>query len=224
MCLGSCTGKGGINQPLSERFWKVTYSLWPYLITLQCSPKWKALSGSWGHWEVSDWHVAWHHSNVSIPRRTAEFNSLKLAVINECTTLEGKILGFTHTAVFSSWRKLNETTSDANWMSWPVGKSLYNVTCGLLVRPRQWPLRPWGGKRLAASPMFSPNEWAISKWDVCSSSVSSSTGCLMAHVKHHFDWWLALHTWLNKPFYKKVIHRKRTVSYVTNEEETPGAI
>lgn len=152
MCLGSCTGKGGINQPLSERFWKVTYSLWPYLITLQCSPKWKALSGSWGHWEVSDWHVAWHHSNVSIPRRTAEFNSLKLAVINECTTLEGKILGFTHTAVFSSWRKLNETTSDANWMSWPVGKSLYNVTCGLLVRPRQWPLRPWGGEATRSLP------------------------------------------------------------------------
>lgn len=137
--------RGNKSASLSERFWKVTYSLRPYLITLQCSPKWKALSGSWGHWEVSDWHVAWHHSHVSIPRRTAEFNSLKPAVINESTTLEGKILGFTHTAVFSSRRKLNETTSDANWMSWPVGKSLYNVTCGPLVRPRQWPLRPWGG-------------------------------------------------------------------------------
>lgn len=46
--------------------------------------------------------------------------------------------------IFSARQEFDEIASDANWVSLPVSKSLYYVTPGPLVRPRQWPQRPYG--------------------------------------------------------------------------------
>lgn len=114
------------------------------LITLQCSNKWNALQESWGHWEVSDWHIGWHRSNVPIPRRITGFNCPQSTVMNEFSTLDGEILflhTFTSLALHENLMKLllmltGCLDQSVNlFAAWPPGP---------LVRPRQWPKRPYG--------------------------------------------------------------------------------
>lgn len=86
---------------LTEGCWTVTYDRDPIANT-----RWNPQSESWGHWEVSDRNVGWHHSDVSMPWWTAEFDCLKLPVMNESTALEcvcgwGWMLSFTQIPIFS---------------------------------------------------------------------------------------------------------------------------
>lgn len=60
-----------------------------------------------------------------------------------CHPASGNII-FTHILIFSTPQKFDEIASNANWMSWPVSKSLCDVTPGPLVRPSHWPQRPYG--------------------------------------------------------------------------------
>lgn len=57
------------------------------LITLQRFSKWNALTESWGHWKVSDWHVD-RLTSLKCPRWINRFNCTKSAGINEPTSLE----------------------------------------------------------------------------------------------------------------------------------------
>lgn len=149
------------------------------LITLQCSYKWKAVSESWGHWEVTDWHVGWHHSNGSIPRRIAGFNRKKSAVKNHPITLEGEML-FLHTVSLALHENLMK---------------LLAMLTGCLDQPvnlfTTWPpralqsgrgsdLRGLMGSedRFTAPPSFLLSQSVIWKRDVRSpSDVSGSSGC-----------------------------------------------
>lgn len=74
---------GDLSTCVSERFWKVSYSPEVYVqpsVSLHYSALLNEnLSESWVHREVTDWHVGWHHSNVSIPRRKALFNCTKVS-------------------------------------------------------------------------------------------------------------------------------------------------
>lgn len=113
------------------------------LITLQCSSKWTALTESWGHWKVSDWHIGWHHSNVSISRWTAEPGLIAQSQLWQFSPLLRRWkYYFLHTLTsVAHHRKFDEI---ANWISWPVSKSLFYVTFSPLARPRRWPQRPYG--------------------------------------------------------------------------------
>lgn len=178
---------GNMSTCLSERFCRVSYSQGPCsalnLITLQRSSKWKACSECWGHCEVSDWHVDWHHSNVPVPRRIAGFNCPKVSCDEWTSRPGGGNITFTRVHGFSAPQEnlmkllvmltgcLDQSVN--LFATWPprLISQAEAVTSEAF-----WAVRAW----FTASPLFLSSQSAISKRHVCSSSdVLCSIGCQM---------------------------------------------
>lgn len=131
--------------------------------------------------------------------------------MNEPTTLDGQILFFTHIQVVSTPRDFYEIACGANWMTWPV-QSLCYLTPGPLVRPRQWPQRPYGRWR-PIQRLHAPVGDLKARCLLLFRCVRLRWLPDDTSSKHHCDWSLPSHMWLNKALHTELIHRQNVRAF-----------